>query len=489
MIALYIKNHDYHYESENLIRLFFPEKKIEKIYAGDDLTDSELTGDFVFTRIDDRIYVRVHIGDFDQYMYTDKGEDNEIELACILYDLLFRYTDVIQPWGILTGVRPVKLYDNIQKEIGEAQAKDLFLNKYRVSLEKFNLLYDVYLAQKTVKDENRPDYFSLYISIPFCPSRCNYCSFISSSIEKTRHLIKDYVPLLIKEIRYTAQIAQKLDLKLISVYMGGGTPTTLCADDLKLLIDEVRQSFDMSYCREITVEAGRPDTITAEKLQALKESGVKRISINPQTFNDDVLRVIGRKHSVDDFLNAYDLARKTRFENINMDLIAGLESDTLESFINSVDRALALDPESITVHTLSLKSGSNLFMRGSSAGFDRAGTVRRMLDYSQGRLKNHGYHPYYLYRQSKMVGNLENTGYSRPGYESLYNIYVMEEIHTVLACGAGAVTRLKEYGCNNLERIFNFKYPFEYIDRFDEMLERKSRITEFYNNIDTEEKK
>ena len=236
----------------------------------------------------------------------------------------------------------------------------------------------------------------------------------------------------------------------------------------------------MSACREFTVEAGRPDTITAEKLKALKENNVDRISINPQTLNDDGLREIGRKHNVQQFFDAFALARKCGFTNINTDLIAGLPTDTYESFKNSVDGILALDAECITVHTLSMKRSSTLTEKGVTIDREGAETTRKMLEYNQNELLKKNYIPYYLYRQSRMAGNLENVGWSKKGYESLYNVYVMDETHTILGCGSGAVTKLKRNNPYYLERIFNFKYPYEYIDRFEEMIKRKNAISAFY---------
>ena len=238
--------------------------------------------------------------------------------------------------------------------------------------------------------------------------------------------------------------------------------------------------FDMSTCREFTVEAGRPDTIDLDKLTVLRDNKVDRISINPQTLNEDVLQKIGRKHTVEQFFQAYELARKSGFTNINTDLIAGLPTDTFESFKDTIDKILELDPECITVHTLCMKRSSTLTEMGVTIDKKTAIETRKMLEYNQNMLLSKNYIPYYLYRQSRMAGNLENVGWSKKGYESLYNVYVMDETHTILACGAGAVTKLKKQNPDYLERIFNYKYPYEYIDRFDEMIKRKEAILSFY---------
>ncbi len=323
--------------------------------------------------------------------------------------------------------------------------------------------------------------FSLYISIPFCPSRCSYCSFVSQSVEKAKFLLDDYIKLLLKEIKFTANIAKISKLKLLSVYIGGGTPTTLSPSQLEVLLSEIILNFDFSYCKEFTVEAGRPDTVTAEKLKVIKNFPVSRISINPQTFNDNVLQTIGRRHTAAQTIKAFELAREYDFDNINMDLIAGLTGESLDSFQQSIDKACALSPESVTVHTLALKRSSALNQLSDDAKNNQF--TPDMLSYANSTLSQNSYEPYYLYRQSKMLSNLDNTGWAKVGYFSEYNIYMMEEIHTVLACGAGAVSKLKDPKSNYIERIFNFKYPYEYINRFDEMLQRKNRVLSFYEEI------
>lgn len=301
-----------------------------------------------------------------------------------------------------------------------------------------------------------------------------------ASIERAEKLIEPYTKLLCEEIKRTAEIANKLGLRLETVYFGGGTPTTLSAEQLDTVLRTVNKCFDMSTCREFTVEAGRPDTIDSAKLFALKENKVDRISINPQTTNDEVLKTIGRKHTAQQFFEAFELARKCGFDNINTDLIAGLPTDTPESFKNSLDSIVRLNAECITVHTLCMKRASRLTTEGVTLDLKQARDARKMLAYTQNILGQNEYIPYYMYRQSRMVGNLENVGWSKRGFESLYNVYVMDETHTILACGSGGVTKLKRNNPDYLERIFNFKYPYEYIDRFDELIQRKSGIMQFY---------
>ena len=313
---------------------------------------------------------------------------------------------------------------------------------------------------------------SAYIHVPFCKSKCYYCSFVSFTKFEQK---KEYLKSMEEEIN-TNYNKEPLN----TLYFGGGTPTTLNAEQLNKVLKTVRNSFDMSTCREFTVEAGRPDTIDKERLCALKENKVDRISINPQTINDNVLREIGRKHTSEQFFNAFELARKCGFDNINTDLIAGLPTDTLESFVNSLDSIRALSPECVTIHTLCMKRAATLTNIGTTLNREDAETAGKMLEYTQKSLTLDEYIPYYMYRQSRMVGNLENVGWSKKGFESLYNVYVMDETHSILACGSGGVTKLKNNETDYLERIFNFKYPYEYVDRFNELIERKSSIMRFY---------
>lgn len=475
---LYVKNHNFHFELENLTRLFFPNEKITVIRDF-----SEPQPPYIYTEVSDKITISVNIGSFNKSETAVKkltDDDNELVSAQLLYKLLCDFTGLTQPWGILTGVRPVKLLRRLAEESSEEQAVKKFLNDFFVSNEKTALSRETEHNERKILELSRPESFSLYVGIPFCPSRCSYCSFVMASIERAEKLIEPYTKLLCEEIKRTAEIANKLGLRLETVYFGGGTPTTLSAEQLDTVLRTVNKSFDMSTCREFTVEAGRPDTIDSAKLFALKENKVDRISINPQTTNDEVLKIIGRKHTAQQFFDAFELARKCGFDNINTDLIAGLPTDTPESFKNSLDSIVKLNAECITVHTLCMKRASRLTTEGVTLDLQQARDAREMLAYTQNILGQNEYIPYYMYRQSRMVGNLENVGWSKKGFESLYNVYVMDETHTILACGSGGVTKLKRNNPDYLERIFNFKYPYEYIDRFDELIQRKSGIMQFY---------
>lgn len=475
---LYVKNHNFHFELENLTRLFFPNEKITVIRDF-----SEPQPPYIYTEVSDKITISVNIGSFNKSETAVKkltDDDNELVSAQLLYKLLCDFTGLTQPWGILTGVRPVKLLRRLAEESNEEQAVKKFEKDFFVSNEKIALSRETEHNERKILELSKPESFSLYVGIPFCPSRCSYCSFVMASIERAEKLIEPYTKLLCEEIKQTAEIANKLDLRLETVYFGGGTPTTLSAEQLDTVLGTVNNSFDMSTCREFTVEAGRPDTIDIAKLFALKENKVDRISINPQTVNDEVLKTIGRKHTAQQFFDAFELARKCGFDNINTDLIAGLPTDTPESFKNSLDSIVRLNAECITVHTLCMKRASRLTTEGVTLDLQQARDAREMLAYTQNILGQNEYIPYYMYRQSRMVGNLENVGWSKRGFESLYNVYVMDETHTILACGSGGVTKLKRNNPDYLERIFNFKYPYEYIDRFDELIQRKSGIMQFY---------
>lgn len=475
---LYVKNHNFHFELENLTRLFFPNEKITVIRDF-----SEPQPPYIYTEVSDKITITVNIGSFNKSETAVKkltDDDNELVSAQLLYKLLCDFTGLTQPWGILTGVRPVKLLRRLAEGSSEEQAVKKFEKDFFVSNEKIALSRETEHNELKILELSKPESFSLYVGIPFCPSRCSYCSFVMASIERAEKLIEPYTKLLCEEIKQTAEIANKLGLRLETVYFGGGTPTTLSAEQLDTVLGTVNNSFDMSTCREFTVEAGRPDTIDIAKLFALKENKVDRISINPQTVNDEVLKTIGRKHTAQQFFDAFELARKCGFDNINTDLIAGLPTDTPESFKNSLDSIVRLNAECITVHTLCMKRASRLTTEGVTLDLQQARDAREMLAYTQNILGQNEYIPYYMYRQSRMVGNLENVGWSKKGFESLYNVYVMDETHTILACGSGGVTKLKRNNPDYLERIFNFKYPYEYIDRFDELIQRKSGIMQFY---------
>jgi len=391
-----------------------------------------------------------------------------------LYRAAVDCTGVEPPWGMLSGVRPVKLpVRAVQNGASLAQAEAQLRDAYRVSSARRALAMDCAKASLKVKNSLLPNEISLYIGIPFCPTRCAYCSFVSSAGQNNR-LVTPYLEVLHEEIAAAGSAVKKQGLSIRSVYIGGGTPTTLSSQNLFDLLQALRTYFPLQSNLEFTVEAGRPDTITREKLVAIKQGGGNRISVNPQSMSDRVLCAMGRAHSAKEVLTAWDLVRSEGFSCVNMDLIAGLPEDSLTSFQSSLEQILSLSPENITVHTLALKKGSRLMEDGSH--LPDGAEVSLMLDYAWSCLRKEGFLPYYLYRQKFMSGGFENVGWCKPGYESDYNICMMEELHTVLSLGAGGVTKQVRYAEGSLCRLSNPKYPQEYIRDRKRILEEKLRF-------------
>lgn len=483
-MTVYLKNHRFAYETENLCRLFFPDEKI-KVIEDENINGCNENEFSLFVSFDGSEAVAEFAFNGQKTSRVLKSNEERCghDLAVMVYEYFVTLTGFEPKWGILTGIRPVKLLRMLCSQYGEAEAKRIFREEFRVSEKKTDIAVQTLKRESKILDLSQRDSYSLYVSIPFCPSRCSYCSFVSQSVENAKKLIPDYVDALCRELEYTGKAAEKTGLRLETVYFGGGTPTTLDAEQLDRLLKTVRNSFDLSHIREFTVEAGRPDTITEDKLSALKENGVGRISINPQTFNDEVLRTIGRRHTSEQTFEAMRLAKQVGFDNINMDLIAGLPNDNEESFARTVDCATGLDPESITVHTLSIKRASNLVYTGDAQYNAQGVQAARMIETANDKLFESGYLPYYLYRQSRTLGNLENVGWSKEGHEGYYNVYIMDETHTIMACGAGAVTKIKERGGNRLERLFNYKFPYEYINGFDEIINRKEKAVQLIEEL------
>ncbi len=480
---LYLRGHDYHFELENVCRLFLPLEKVETHHEEEPSLCDGLIVQCDMAPMGEGYHLacRVRLDGFDERLMAEvaKDADSELELCTLLYHLLVKLLGFTHGWGLITGVRPVKLLRRLTREMGREAALDYYRNKLLVSEAKTSLCETTLRMEDQLLALSRPDSFSLYVSIPFCPTRCDYCSFVSQTVVQAKKLIPTYVEQLCREIAYTGELARQLGLRLETVYFGGGTPTTLSAEQLTDLFRAVENSFDLSTVREYTVEAGRPDTVTPEKMAAIHAAGVGRVSINPQTLQPAVLAGIGRKHTVEQFYNAFEMARKAGFANINTDLIAGLPGDDYEGFADTLDRILALNPESVTVHTLSMKRASNIMLQ-HRPDFGVEDDAVRMVRLSAEQLPQAGYVPYYLYRQSRTVGNQENVGWSKPGCEGLYNVYIMDETHTILGCGAGAVSKLKQPGTDYLERIFNYKFPYEYNTGLEEMLRRKQAVTTFY---------
>lgn len=381
------------------------------------------------------------------------------------------------PWGVMSGIRPAK---NVRRLIEQGCTREEITKAlgdiYNVSPEKAALAAEVAENELELLSQIGKNSVSLYIGIPFCPTRCLYCSFVSTDIRKSGKYIDDFVRLLTVEIEKTSELISSLGLHIDSIYIGGGTPTSLSAERLSDIFNALKRCIDPSQLKEFTLEAGRPDTITPEKLAAAAEGGVSRISINPQTMNPETLVKIDRRHTPEMIYDAFAAARHAGFGNINMDLIAGLPDETPEMFRFSVDECLRLDPESITVHSMCVKRAAAL--RFSDAQLAEAHTMNEMLNYASQRMRESGRKPYYMYRQKNISGNLENVGYAKDGYMSFYNVSIMEEAQTIIALGGGGATKL--VGKNRIERIFNFKDPCEYIKGFDEILKRKNGIVKFF---------
>ena len=379
-------------------------------------------------------------------------------------------------WGALAGVRPTKLTTRHLLEGGTAaSAEKMLKDVYFVTPQRRKLA--VACSQSTVKamEQLRPGDLSLYVGIPFCPTRCTYCSFVSRTVGKKTELLEPYLSALLKEIAVTGELLRNSGHRVRTLYIGGGTPTTLTAQQLARLMDAVKESFDLSGCIEYTVEGGRPDTLNAEKLQTIKAHGANRMSINPQTMEDAVLHACGRPHSAADVVRAYREAVDAGFDAINMDLIAGLPQDTVEGFCRSLDQVAALNPSNITVHTLALKKGADLFEKRGN--LPSAQDVTDMVAYASETLSRLGYKPYYLYRQKYMSGSFENVGWSRDGMDCLYNIYMMEEIHTILSLGGGGMNKVN-LPDGTLQRFHNPKFPEQYIELLPKVLEQKKELFE-----------
>lgn len=464
------------YEAEHTARIFFPgAEKVEKIPVEGDylLAVSHARTDFVLLQREGKLHWRSAL--------RAPGADAEYALCSLLYGLLLEQTGRRPPWGMMTGVRPVRIIHDLRAMgADEAEVEARFLEHFACTPEKFSLARGIADLQRPVLDAAQPMDCSVYAGIPFCPTRCSYCSFVSRTVgdKATQALVQPYVDKLCEELTAIRQTADRCGLRVRTFYIGGGTPTSLSAVQLEQLMSHIAATFDLAALQEYTVEAGRPDCTDAEKLRIIRQYGATRISINPQTFSDEVLHNIGRRHTARDIRDCFAAARAAGHTNINMDLIAGLPGDTVEGFAHSLEEAVALDPENITVHTLTLKRASDLVVEHRAAAYD---DVAAMLAYCD-RLGRAGYRPYYLYRQKGTLQNLENIGWAKPGAECLYNIYIMEEVHTILSAGAGGSTKLVIPGRRHgkIERIFNFKYPNEYIWRFDEVLARKRGVEEFY---------
>ena len=409
----------------------------------------------------------------------------KIAVGAAIVSVLGELVSYKPSWGILTGVRPSKVAtEYLALGMSKTRVKKLLSTEYMVIPKKASLATEVALTEKKIIGVPDEKDCSVYISIPFCPSRCSYCSFVSYSSKKLLALIPEYLERLKQDIRSNFELINTLGLNLKTIYIGGGTPTILNEEQLLDLLETVCRYTDTSKLEEFTLEAGRPDTITAEKLAIAAAHGVTRVSVNPQTLCREVLDRIGRHHSTDDFFRAYDIAANSGIKYINTDLIIGLPGDSFKTFSSTFDEIIALHPSNITVHTFCVKKSAEILRSGADVYSMRGGDAGKCVDYTQIKAAQAGYIPYYMYRQKKTVGNFENVGFTLDGAEGIYNIHMMEETHSIFSVGAGAVTKLVRHGRDDSEkthisRLFNQKYPYEYLsdNKSEEML---SEIERFY---------
>ncbi len=489
-MKLTFRGHDDRYAVEQSLLAFFPEER--PVYEGEDgPRHAEVTlhqGAVYATGVTALTYdgktarasARVSLaGAADEY---ERERLRQRALKLSFFRAARDITGATPSWGALTGIRPAKLVRTMLEEgYTPARADRELRDVYCVSPARRRLALESAQAGLRAKRGLKPNDISLYIGIPFCPTRCAYCSFVSASVEKSFALIPPYLEALTAEVEAAGRMVRETGLRVKSFYMGGGTPTTLSAGQMDALLTAVNKAFDLSGCVEYCIEAGRPDTIDREKLQVLLDHGADRISVNPQSLEPQVLRAIGRQHSPEDIEKAMTLATSMGFPHVNMDLIAGLPADTPEGFRRTLDKCLTFGADNITVHTLSLKKGSRILLEGLP--IPTAEAVAEMLDYADPALRARGFAPYYLYRQKYMSGSFENVGWCISGAEGLYNIYIMEELHSILSLGAGGSTKMVDAQRNRIERVFHPKFPLEYIQRPEKLAENLESFRRFHESM------
>lgn len=470
MQVVYIKEDKFQYDIHSLYKAFYPEEDV-RIIVGEKGSVPEKETD---------------ISPDDEISFIDVYRDKN-ELKRSIYKDLSAKTGKLLPWGDLTGIRPTRIAMNLIDEgMSDKEICDYMRDTYLVSEEKINLAIDIARREKRILSEiDYENGYSLYIGIPFCPTTCLYCSFTSYPIGAFKGMVDDYITCLEKEIDYVAEAFAGKTLD--TVYIGGGTPTTLLPDQIRRLIDYLRDKLDMSHVKEFTVESGRPDSITRDKLIAMKEMGVTRISVNPQTMSDETLKLIGRQHTVSQLIDSFKMAREEGFDNINMDIILGLPGETEKDVQHTIDEIVKLAPDDLTVHSLAIKRGSRLFetirekeLKGElkvSLQYSMSNTGE-MMDIARKGAKALGLEPYYLYRQKNISGNFENTGYAKEGKAGIYNILINEEVQSIVALGAGTVTKRVFGEGGRIERCDNVKDVKLYMDNIEDMIRRKRELFE-----------
>ena len=491
MIGVRLDNHQYYNEAADIIRMYFGKCELERFEGA--LADSQS-----FLKVYDAFITSSFIVEGTSYTcisgYTSREKREEaVEEGIIqpdntkamkrlvkksMYKLLSAVFERDYPWGILTGIRPVKIvHELMDGGLRENEIPERLEEEYLMSGDRAKLAVEIAAIERPFIYPVNDSAVSIYIGIPFCPSRCHYCSFTSNSIGAMHAYVEPYLDSLMKEIRSISEYLRKMGYTVQSIYIGGGTPTSLSAGQLERLMKCIRECFGQQAV-EFTCEAGRPDSITREKLQVLAEYKVSRISINPQTMNDETLKCIGRAHNTEQVLECFKLAREEGFNNINMDLILGLPGETMEQLIHTLEEIRKLDPESVTVHTMAIKRASMYNEGTMGKELSINDIASRMMDHTRGFLREMGMHPYYLYRQKQMLQNLENIGFSKKGFECIYNMQIIEEKQTNVAFGADAVTKIFVSGENRLERQHNIKDVKLYLERIDDMISAKLDILE-----------
>ena len=487
LLSVTVNKEGYEYDIHSLVKAFYPAVDV-KVYAGECEKDSSSEGlpdvDICFEQ--EAVLISVIDGEKKESSFeclkVEISEDMprpEIKnrLKQLIYTALSGYTGKVLPWGTLTGIRPTKIpMSMLEEEISKEDIMDYMKETYYISEEKGQLAIEIAERErKLLSTLHYEDGYSLYIGIPFCPTTCLYCSFTSYPIFSWKKRIGEYLAALEKEICYVAEAYK--DKVLDTVYIGGGTPTTLEAEELRRLLKAVREQLDFSQVKEFTVEAGRADSITREKLEVLKEFGVDRISVNPQTMKQETLDIIGRRHTVEQVKEAFALAKEVGFENINMDLILGLPGENAEDVQNTIEEVKKLAPDSLTIHSLAIKRASKLSQWIEENGMVTLNNTEETMEIASEGARQMDMVPYYLYRQKNMSGNFENVGYAKEGKFGIYNILIMEEKQTIVALGAGSITK-RVYGDGRIERCDNVKDVGLYIEKIDEMIERKRKLLE-----------
>ena len=490
IINIYIEGHEYSHDLFELTRAFLSDDNIRFIENKDQIEEKEYlvesillenanTSVSITSLYRGRILIETFKENIDDISIPsyDKKRLQKLSIKKGMYNIISDLLNKKLPWGILTGIRPVKVvHELIDMSLSTKEILNVLETQYKFINEKAKLILDVALSQRKYLYPRDKQRFSIYINIPFCPSKCSYCSFPSFRINKDSK-VNDYIDALIFEIEESREIFK--NKKLNTVYIGGGTPTSLETNQLEIIMKKIKEIFPEKI-KEFTVEAGRPDTINREKLEMLKSYGVNRISINPQTFNQSTLDKVGRDHSIESIKQAYNLAKSLDFDIINMDIILGLPGEGLSELENTLKELKKLNPDNLTVHTLSLKRGSKLH---DSMDINEDSEVEAMLERTINYSNSENYIPYYLYRQKQILGNLENIGYTKPGNECIYNIAMMEEKESIFAFGLGAVTKIYYPDEDKILRIANFKSLHDYIGRISELIHKKKDINLNLYNI------